>query len=96
MEHKNLKEYSGGWMTERKGTEVPAFLKLAFPVIAFGCLGYLLIYMNGEVNHPDRGPLVQQMNAATEASGLLMYAVAAMVVIFGIVVVAFSLRKFHE
>ena len=29
----DLKEYAGGWMTERKGTDAPAFLKLAFPVI---------------------------------------------------------------
>jgi hypothetical protein len=96
MEDKELKEYAGGWMTERKGTEVPKFLKLAFPVIMCGCLAYLLIYMNGEVNHPDRGVLVRQMNAATEASSMLMYAVAAMVIVFGVIVVGFSLRKSHE
>ena len=28
-----LKEYADGWITERKGTEIPGFLKLAYPVI---------------------------------------------------------------
>ena len=88
-----IKEYADGWITEREGTEIPGFLKLAFIVIAGGALAYFLIYMYGEVNHPDRGKLVQAMNAATEASGALMYAIAAMIVIFGVIVVAFSLRK---
>jgi len=91
-----IKNYADGWITEREGTEVPGFLKLAFPVIAFGCLGYFFIYMYGETTHPDRGRLVQAMNAATEASGALMYAVAAMIVVFGVIVVAFSLGKSHE
>ena len=88
-----IKEYAGGWITEREGTEIPGFLKLAFIVIAGGCLTYFLMYMYGEVNHPDRGRLVQAMNAATEASGALMYAIAAMIVVFGVIVVAFSFRK---
>jgi len=49
--------------------------------------------MYGEVHHPDRGVLVQQLNKATEASGALMYAIVAMIVIYGIIVVAFSFRK---
>ena len=91
-----IKDYAGGWITEREGTDVPGFLKLAFPVIAFGCVGYFLMFMYGEVAHSDRGKLVQQMNAATEASGTLMYAVAAMMVIFGVIVVVFSFGKSHE
>jgi len=94
--HTKIKEYADGWITEREGTEVPGFLKLAFIVIAGGCLAYFLIYMYGEVNHPDRGKLVQAMNAATEASGALMYAIAAMIVVFGVIVVAFSFRKGKE
>jgi hypothetical protein len=88
-----LKEYAEGWITEREGTDVPGFLKLAYIVIAGGCLGYFLIYMYGEVNHPDRGGLVRAFNAATEASGTLMYAIAAMIVVFGVVVIAFSFGK---
>ena len=31
-----IKEYADGWITEREGTEVPGFLKLAYIVIAGG------------------------------------------------------------
>ena len=91
-----LKSYADGWIMEREGTEVPGFLKLAFPVIAFGCLAYFIVYMYGETAHADRGRLVQAMNAATEASGTLMYAIAAMIVVFGVIVVIFSFSKSHE
>ena len=87
----NIKEYADGWITEREGTEVPGFLKLAYIVIAGGALGYFFLYMYGETSHPDRGQLVRAMNAATEASAGLMYAIAAMIVVFGVVVVVFSL-----
>jgi uncharacterized membrane protein HdeD (DUF308 family) len=85
--------YADGWITERSGTEVPAFLKFAFIAIAGGCLAYFFIYMYGEVNHPDRGVLVKAMNAATEASAALMYVIAAMIIVYGIIVVAFSFRR---
>src|SRR5262249_44943292 len=91
-----IKEYAEGWITEREGTQMPGFLKLAYIVIADGCLAYFFLYMNGERSHPDRGGLVRAFNAATEASGALMYAIAAMIVIFGIIVVAFSFRKPHD
>ena len=91
-----IKEYAGGWITEREGTGVPGFLKLAYIVIAGSALTYFFVYMYGEVNHPDRGPLVRTLNAATEASGALMYAIAAMILVFGIVVVAFSFGKPHD
>ena len=97
MEQKQpkIKEYAGGWMTEREGTLVPGFLKLAYIVIAGGAFAYFLMYMYGEVDHSDRGHLVRAMNAATEASGALMYAIVAMIVVFGVIVVAFSLKS-HE
>jgi len=88
-----LKEYAGGWITEREGTTVPNFLKLAYVVIILGVAAYFFTYMFGEVNHPDRGPLVRAMNAATEASAALMYGIAALIVIYGIIVVAFAFRK---
>lgn len=91
-----IKEYADGWITEREGTAIPGFLKLAYCVIAGGALAYFFVYMYGEVNHPDRGALVRAMNAATEASGSLMYAIAAMIVIFGVIVVAFSFAKPHD
>ena len=88
-----LKEYAGGWINEREGTTVPNFLKLAYVVIAASCIAYFLMYMYGDVNQADRGSLVRAMNAATEASGSLMYAVAALIVIYGIIVVIFSFGK---
>ena len=90
-----IKEYADGWITEREGTEIPGFLKLAYPIIAGGVIAYFFLYMYGEVNHSERGPLVRAMNAATEASGTLMYAIAALIVIYGIIVVAFAFGK-HE
>jgi len=96
MEKPKIKEYAEGWITEREGTEVPGFLKLAFIVIATGALAYLLIFMNGEVDHPDRGQLVRAFNAATETSATMMYAVAALVIVFGVIVVAFALKKSHD
>jgi len=95
-EKPKLKEYADGWITEREGTDVPRFLKFAYVIIAGGALAYFFVYMHGEVNHPDRGYLVRALNAATEASGGLMYAIAAMIVIYGIIVVAFSFGKSHD
>ena len=91
-----IKEYADGWLTEQAGTEVPGFLKLAYIVIAGGALAYFLMYMYGEVNHSERGHLVRAMNAATEASAGLMYAIAALIVIFGVILVAYSFGKSHE
>jgi hypothetical protein len=88
-----LHDYAGGWITERKGTAIPGFLKLAYPVIALGCLAYLFIYMNGEINHSTRGPLVRQLNAVTGNANGFMYVVAALIVIFVVILMAFVLGK---
>jgi len=95
-EKSNLKDYAGGWIMEREGTDIPTFLKFAYIAIAGGLLAYFLLYMYGEVNHSERGPLVRALNAATEASGGLMYAIAALIVIFGLITVVFSFRKPHK
>jgi hypothetical protein len=91
-----IKEYAGGWITERKGTEVPAFLRIAFPIIGLGCTAYFILYMNGEVNHEDRGRLVQMFNQATTSADGLMYAVAGMALVFVIIVVLFAFGRSHE
>lgn len=93
LDKQAIHEYADGWITERAGTDLPPFLKLAFLVIAGGCIAYFLIYMYGETTHPDRGALVRSMNAATEASAVLMYAIVAMIIVYGVIVVAFSFRK---
>ena len=94
-EQTRIKEYAEGWITEREGTEVPGFLKLAFPIIALGCVAYIFTYMNGETSHADRGFLVQKFNEVTQSSSVLMYFVAALALVFAVVVVAFAFRKSH-
>jgi hypothetical protein len=89
----DLREYAGGWMTERKGTDLPPFLKFALPVIALCCMAYLFIFMNGEVGHSTRGRLVQQLNAATHSSSVFMYLVAALIAVYLIVLVRAVIAK---
>ncbi|MBS1858023.1 MAG: hypothetical protein JST11_21820 [Acidobacteria bacterium] len=91
-----LKEYADGWITEREGTDVPGFLKLAIPVIALSACVYMVWFMNGEVDNPDRGVLVRNFVAATSTSATLMYIVTAMIVVFGVIVVGFALAKPHK
>jgi len=95
-EKEELKDYAGGWIQERKGTDAPAFLKLAFPIIGLFCAAYLIIYMVGETDHSDRGPLVKAFNEATGTSPLLMYIVAALALIYVVIVVLFAIRRFKE
>ncbi|MEQ1884788.1 MAG: hypothetical protein ABL967_06975 [Bryobacteraceae bacterium] len=89
----DLKEYAGGWMVERKGTDAPPFLKAAYVVIGLSCVSYLIIYMNGEVNHAERGVLVRQFNAATGSSNGFMYVVAALALAYVAVTVLFAISK---
>lgn len=95
-ENAGLKEYADGWMTERKGTDAPAFLKLAFPIIGLGCTAYLVFQMFGDMGHATRGPLVAQFNKVSQTSPALMYAVALMALIYVIAVAVFAFRKPHE
>jgi Na+/H+ antiporter NhaC len=89
----DIKEYADGWITERKGTGIPSFLKLAFPIIVIACITYLFIYMNGEVTHSTRGNLVQQLNAVTGTSNGFMYVVAALIVMYVVILLAFLFKK---
>jgi hypothetical protein len=88
-----LKEYAGGWITERKESEIPGFLKLAYPVIVIAMLAYLAIYMNGEVTHSTRGVFVQQLNAVTGSANTFMYIVGGMIAVFAIILLAFVFGK---
>src|SRR5438045_181229 len=94
-QQEEIKEYADGWITERKGTDVPTFLKVAFIFIIGGCLTYLVIYMNGEVNHSERGVLVRMFNAATTSANGLMYTIVGIGVIYALILIAFSFRKGH-
>lgn len=91
-----IREYAGGWITERKGTDVPAFLRFAFIVIAAGCVAYLFFYMNGETGHIDRGALVRQFNQATGSANGFMYAVAGLAIVFGAIVAVYAFKKLRE
>ena len=72
----------------------------AYAVIAYvghlSALAYILLFINGDVNNTPRGELVRAFDAATQFSASLMYAIAAMIVVFGVIVVVFSLRRPHE
>ncbi len=92
----DLKEYAGGWMTERKGTDVPGFLKLVTPIISLSGVAYIIFQMYGDVGHATRGPLVQQFKAATKTSAPFMYIVAAMVLIYAVIVSLFAFSKPHK
>ena len=90
---KDIKDYAGGWITEKKGTEVPGFLKLAFPVIGLSSVAYLILYINGEVDHSERGPLVRAFDQVTGDANGLMYVVFALAAVFVVTVVLFAFRK---
>jgi SNF family Na+-dependent transporter len=91
-----IQEYAEGWISERKGTGVPKFLKFAYIVIMCGVIGYFFIYMNGEVNHSDRGTLVRQFNQMTQSSPAFMYGVIALVAVYAVVVIAFAFKAVHK
>jgi Na+/H+ antiporter NhaC len=91
-----LKEYAGGWMTERKGTDAPGFLKLAFPVIGLGCVAYLFLQIYGDVDHATRGPLVKQFIQVSKTSPAVSFTVASLALIYVVTVVVFAFRKPHQ
>jgi SNF family Na+-dependent transporter len=91
-----LKGYADGWITEKKGTDVPVFLKFAYIVIAGGCIAYFLMFMNGEVDHSDRGSLVRHFNQMTQSSDGFMYVITASAAVFAVIVVINAFKKPHE
>lgn len=98
-ENKNnneIKEYADGWITERKGTDAPVFLKFAFIVISLGCVTYLIVYRNGETTHADRGVLVEAFNKVTGTADGFMYFVAALGLIYAAILIAFAFKKFRD
>ncbi len=95
-ENDEIKEYAGGWMTERKGTDAPIFLKVAFTVIVLSCTTYLIVYMNGETSHADRGVLVQAFNKITGTADGFMYFVAGLILLYAIILITFVFKKFRD
>lgn len=74
-EDKDIHELAGGWITERKRTPIPAFLKLSYVGFCLFGLVYLYRYWTGEVAHDTRGPLVQVQNQVMETPGTTWHAV---------------------
>jgi len=92
----DLKEYAGGWITERKHVETPMFLKLAFPVIGLCCTAYIVMQMYGDVDHATRGKFVQQFVKATQTSPALQYTVAILALVYVLIMTVFVYRTFKE
>lgn len=94
-EKQEIKDYAEGWIQEREGTDAPPFLKAAFVVIGLSCTAYLFLFMNGEIDHSDRGPLVRTFNAISSSADGLMTMVGFMMLIYVAIVAVFAFRKMH-
>ena len=80
MSDKNdVHEIAGGWISERKGMPIPAFLKLAYVGFCLFGIAYLFRYWSGEVTHETRGPLVQVQNAIMQVPGTAWQATIAVI-----------------
>jgi hypothetical protein len=90
-----IKDYADGWIQDREGTDAPPFLKAAFVVIGLSCTAYLFMFMNGEIDHSDRGPLVRTFNAISNSADGLMTMVGFMMLIYVAIVAVFAFRKMH-
>lgn len=91
-----IKQYADGWISERKGTDVPRFLKVAYLVIGLGAIVYLVRMKQGEITNATRGVLVQQLNMTTGTADALMFGVAALALVGLGWLAAFSFRKPHD
>lgn len=63
-------EIAGGWITERKGTPIPRFLKAAYLGFSLFGLYYLFTWTHGETDHATRGPLVRLFNEMSVHPGM--------------------------
>ena len=90
-----LNDYAGGWIQERKGTEIPTFLKFSYIVIVLGVFIYVFAYIDGVVNDTPRGQLVRQFDSMTTPANGFMYFVAALIAIYAIITIIFAFKKSH-
>ncbi len=68
-EGEEVHELAGGWITERVGTPIPGFLKLAYVFFSLFGVYYLFAYWKGETTHATRGALVKEINGVMETPG---------------------------
>ncbi len=95
-EKEELKQYADGWMTERKGTDIPKFLKLAFLIIGPACTAYIVLQMFGDIHHESRGPFVEQFAKVSVTSPVFQYVVTALALVYVIIMLVFTFRTFKE
>ncbi len=98
-ESPKIHEIAGGWITERAGTPIPLFLKLAYVGFCVFGLVYLFVYRFGEVDQATRGPLVQQLNQVTDQPSMAWIGfLGAVLLVFvsGLLTFAFSRPKDGE
>lgn len=89
-------EIAGGWITERVGTPIPLFLKLAYVGFSLFGLLYLFLYRAGETDHASRGPLVRQLNqvSATPPMGWTVFlGVVLFAFVAGLLLFAFRSKE---
>lgn len=89
-------EIAGGWITERKGTPIPGFLKLAYVGFCLFGLGYLFLWFRGETGHATRGPLVESFNLSSPPPGLMwivFLAAVLLVYVVGLWLYAFTAKE---
>jgi hypothetical protein len=95
-EDPKVHELAGGWITERVGTPIPVFLKIAYVAFSLFGLVYLFKYSLGEVEHATRGPLVQQLNQVAQqppSVWILFLAIVLFAFIAGLLAFAFLARE---
>lgn len=92
----DLRDYADGWISERKGTEVPPFLKASYVVVGLGTLVYLLVLKRGEVAHATRGALVRQFNMSSSSADGVIFLTAGLAVIYLIGLCLFAFKKSND
>jgi hypothetical protein len=98
-ENKGIHELAGGWITERAGTPIPAFLKITYVAFCLFGLWYLWRYWAGETTHATRGALVQEANKVMQVPGagwLAVIGVCLVAFVVGLLVFAFSSKEDAE
>lgn len=86
-------ELAGGWITERAGTPIPTFLKMAYVGFCLFGLYYMVAFWKGEVAHETRGALVREINQVMEVPGAVWLGslfVILFVFVAGLLIYAFS------
>lgn len=89
-------ELAGGWITERKGTPIPLFLKLTYIGFCLFGLYYLFAYAQGETGHPTRGALVRLQNEAAQLPGMgwfIFLAAVLLAYVIGLLWYAFTAKE---